>query len=634
MDTRKTLFWIDAVILSLLVILAVGVPLLFTSYTRSVFEVNKMLILRLVSIGVYGLWLFRYLLLRDNGIDHSSEESFSILGMRWKKIGLEWPMLAWFLLNILSLIFSQNIRIAIVGAYDRWEGIVTIANYLLLWLMIAKLIRTKTHAQIFLWSLIIPTLLSSFYGIFQSFGLDFMSWSVDPTHRVFACINNPVHFCAYVGMIVPLCVGGLMMYADRPYSKMRSWVQWGIFLMTIVIYYAQFLSFSRATWLGFIGSMTLFYLLMTDTFCKESKKRFVWDVLLTLFAIASYYILYIFNFNSKIFLSIPLNGMLVLYVVLGYVLFKKKSSVLSSQTAVDMGWIVGFLATVYATFVLDLQPIIGDMKQAIWVVVGMGFFLGFVKWMPSRLRLFLSRLVIILIFAKLQFVTETWLDIAMYGVLVYGYCKWVFSGSAQLTEKVSQWGGSFLVIFAFVLILPTFPQRINALFERKSEKIVFAASGKIESYKNTVLDRSPRTSMWKSSFPWIKQYALLGSGPDTIKFMYPDFRRPEYGVLEGGHNFTPDRLHNEYLNTFATRGIPATLVFYIWLLFGWGYLLLSKLYEFKNHPYRYLIMASMASAGVYLGQVFFNFGVLATLFLFYTVVGFGHALVVHKDFEQ
>ena len=130
--------------------------------------------------------------------------------------------------------------------------------------------------------------------------------------------------------------------------------------------------------------------------------------------------------------------------------------------------------------------------------------------------------------------------------------------------------------------------------------------------------------MWKSAFPWIKDQPILG--PDwTIKYYYPKYRRPEYGKLEGGHNFTPDRLHNEYLNTLATKGILGFIIHYI-VFIGGTTLMLLTFSNKTSQANQYLIVGLIGGAFVYLGQVMFNFGVVATLVYFYIFIGLGMAI--------
>ena len=62
-------------------------------------------------------------------------------GFRWRRIGLEIAITAWVLANLISIVVSENIFIGLIGAYDRWEGLATILNYILLFYMVAKLVN-------------------------------------------------------------------------------------------------------------------------------------------------------------------------------------------------------------------------------------------------------------------------------------------------------------------------------------------------------------------------------------------------------------------------------------------------------------------------------------------------------------
>ena len=155
--------------------------------------------------------------------------------------------------------------------------------------------------------------------------------------------------------------------------------------------------------------------------------------------------------------------------------------------------------------------------------------------------------------------------------------------------------------------------------------LVKQAQNKINSYKSIAIQGSARTSMWKSSVPWFLDHFLIGTGLDTIKYYYPKYRRPEYGKLEGGHNYTPDRLHNEYLNTLATKGIIGFTTYYVIFL---GFIFSSLIFYIHNESVknRFLIIGLLGGALVYLGQVLFNFGVVATLVFFYLFLSLSYGL--------
>lgn len=633
--------------ISLLFVLIVGIPLVFTPLTRSVFEVNKFLLLRYVSIIVYFLWLFKYVLFKANGIDNKPEESISIFSFRWKKIGLEIPVLIWLGINIISTIYSQNIFIAIIGAYDRWEGIISIINYMMLFYMYAKLVDKRIYLHWLTGGIIASTALSAFYGVFQSLGRDFMNWSVDPTMRVFACINNPVHFCAYMAMVVPLGLGWLLYISTKEQSMTKTplWLsisKWVVVGLVVLIYYAQFLSYSRAAWLGFIGAMTIFYIMVTKSFNVKSQKFFLMDFLFTTLGTAFFYFIAIFNYDQKALWI----GIILWLMVIGYILWSYFITDAYLSPIKQRFLIYGGIVLCYVISLMDLYQLFHTYLSQLVIFGFYCVLFCLLFWISIQLsesgRTFLSRLVIILIFTKLQFITISLTSIILYFVLVTSYYFLILRGNSSLLREKKFLILSFLIIFALILIIPTIPSQLDKLkaYTHRTEqttnslKAVENAEVKVESYKTIALQGSARVSMWKSSVPWIRDYWLIGSGPDTIKYMYPVYRRPEYGKLEGGHNFTPDRLHNEYLNTLATRGVFGALVYYIGIIGFWYFLVVKRLYQMKENPYMYLHIGLISGVTVYLGQVLFNFGVVATLFLFYVLLGLGLAVTAHADFIE
>jgi O-antigen ligase len=638
-QTAENIF--DYIFLSLFLILVIGTPLIFTSLTRSVFEVNKLLLLRLTTIITYAIWLFRYLLFKDNQIEDTESQYFSFFSFKWRKIGLEIPMLIWLGINILSTIFSQNIRIAIIGAYDRWEGIITITNYILLIVMFAKLIRKKYQLKWLIAGIIIPTALSSIYGVLQSLGFDFMHWSVDPTLRVFACINNPVHFCAYVSMVVPLGLSWLLFMSSKERKmaivpKWYAFIKWSVFFCTALIYYAQFLSFSRATWMGFIGSMTLFYLITTNSLNTKNNKTFIIDFFLTVLGIASIYLLYIFRLHRMS----PIIYIPIALIIVGYIIHCHRTSILMSPPQDDSP--VDFHISAIGISLLCIFTFIFDFSTLHWAIGVLVFlllvpiFLYLSINIKDNAKIFMSRLVIIIIFAKLQFVSISITSVFLYIVLLIGYYYLILKGNKDLYREKKFWLIAFLFIFGLVIVIPTVPYHVSNVFKFKTNfslQAVGNVEGRVHSYRKDAIKGTARTSMWKSAIPWIKDYWVLGTGPDTIKYMYPNYRRSEYGYLEGGHNFTPDRLHNEYLNTLATRGLFGFLIYYFGIMVGWYIIILNGWLKMRNSPYRYPMIGFMAGGSIYLGQVLFNFGVVATIVLFNINVGLALAIIKNKDFQ-
>ncbi|RAP33082.1 hypothetical protein DID75_03165 [Candidatus Marinamargulisbacteria bacterium SCGC AG-410-N11] len=780
--------------LLLLIILMVGNPTLFTSMTRSVFEVNKLLLLRIITIVSCSLWFFKYILFKDNNLSNQ-KNCYHFLGFTWHKTGLEIPLLIWIFTNILSTIFSADLKTSIIGAYDRWEGIVTVTNYAILILLFAKLITTKKQLKWILLSLIGATLFSSFYGVLQSLGHDFMFWSKDPTYRVFACINNPVHFCAFVGMIVPIGISylisiikdkqvdtillpnlksnhtiafilkailystafiiavkttiptvyssttiqiicltiitiilsetskqsipdkeniikwslfGILLFCSFMFDLVSfSKEQWvallslmilivsmaplpnlsltlkrTLFFSISIIFYSQLLSFSRATWVGFMIAMPIFYILINKTLINFNKiKQAFTETILLIFFAGIFCLTTIFKVHNYHFiLAIFIISLLI--TSLFFLIKIKKINILSTLPYILC---FAFLLLDNSLLIIKQYPIIPDLKMII---------LGYLTYIcyntPKQTKPLIEQLVIIFLFSQIQFINNSMLNIFTFISLILCYYFVGLKDSSKLNKEKKFYLLNFLIMFGLITILPTLSGIVDSatitLIQSRFIKIpttialticiftlysllllnklplikdkkfqirfglililipllIFPLKSKILNLKHSdtgkysiaknlqvktanryqnQLYTSARISMWKSAIPWFLDYPILGSGLDTVKLLYPVYRRPEYGILEGGHNYTPDRLHNEYLNTLVTKGIIGFIAFYFGLMGIWYFLSIKGFSKNNTHPLSNLLIGFMSSCAIYLIQVLFNFGVVATLVLFFAVMG-------------
>lgn len=768
-------------------ILSVGIPLLFSSYTRSVFEVNKLLLLRLVILIVYGAWFIKSCLLKDNNLQAKESESYTIFGFHWRRIGLEIPMLIWIILNFVSIVLSENIYIAYIGAYDRWEGLATILNYIFLFYMVAKLLDDFKYRLLIILICLFSTSISSVYGIIQSLGIDFMNWSTSPTSRVFACINNPVHFCAYVGMIVPIGISltyyflsqflsskasklkriplayylsfpislicGLILTFDSvisleffqyfifnsivfyiflnydtiiPLKKttlllflvsaliavlfsleliildrfqitLSAFCLLGFFVLrvinnknlflyrlcfatTLVVFYSMLLSFSRATIIGFCISMTLFYqlLLTKDTFNLSRNK-----IITLFFSSAFIHICLIFKLNMFGFgpavleMIILFLGFIGLYVssqdyIKLSLLFSKPISFISSLLFFIMLCIpfinLGSLDN-YSSLINALSIGIGvyfypHIRSSFYLnCVSLFLLLNITFYFSSFSEIInLSTLLLLIYFNFKKQNTNRYLSFTffatfiLFSFLIFIPTKLIILDSIKLLLPTMQSFSSLLNFIAIIsaisfLFLKLFPNSKKLLMSCSIAIIVCYFSLSFNTYKyyspssatllsdelkvartiegrmKNLSNNKARLFMWKSVPPWILSSPLLGTGPDTIRHLYPKYRHPKYGIHEGGHNFTPDRLHNEYLNTLVTKGILGFIVKYVFFYGGWFLIMISILLKHISSPKSLFLIGIICSPCIYLVQVLFNFGVVATLFLFYFLLGIGLSFV-------
>ena len=722
----KKLDLADKIINSALLWLVIGIPLLFSSVTRSVFEVWKLLLLRVVILVVSSAWITRRILYsKNNDSDIPPEERFTLFGLAWRKTGLEYPFLVWGVINVLATVFSQNVYVAIIGAYDRWEGIITIINYIFLFFIIAKLVKTESILHWVLLAIFGSTALSALYAIFQSVGIDFMHWSADPTQRTFACINNPVHYSAYIAMVVPLGMGWLlyqstsddhnqfftgwlnaksfsiMMFLETFFIYLCIYNSWSwyylvgsmfiflgmlvfngvynksdkihyffklyTFIATLIIYYSMYISYGRGTWMGFAPSMSFLYLILTGVIYSRSRKHFLADFLLTIPAIGMLYVSYAFNLYKRgAMILLPTAIIISAYALFTFWLSKQKSGekVFSNNDYINCV-IVFILTTLNISFgFLKLHPAIITVTSIASVLYVIYLAVTNYQW-----RYVFLRFVNIWAFLTLPFIAVSFKNIALYSACVVAV-YWVifrkdFVSIDLLNPERKRWLMLFLIIFGLTLALPMLPTHVQGLFAKQDNVSRTGRNiiSKVSQLERQALEGSARISMWKTSLGWagvpypyfkakdgkftmalhstawidgdgfkdkLRNYPILGTGPDTVKEMYPTFRRPDYGKLEGGHNLTPDKVHDEYLNQLITTGFSGFAVNYFWIFGAYIIIVLRYLRKYENNPYHYLILGAFIGTFIYQGQVFFNFGVVATKVLFYVLMGFAIAIGAHE----
>lgn len=654
---------VNRIYLSLCYTIIFGVTLFFSTATRSVFEVNKLGIVK-IAISILGILFFYDHLFGQNKWFFNHKKN------KWFNLSL---LLVW-LSNILSTVFSKNITVSIYGSYDRWEGIITTTFYLFMIYLISNK-KGLTNATNIIWAIIISGALSSLYGIVQSYGLDIISWSLDPSMRVFGSINNPVHYCAIMGMCTPLIIGQLFYTVNKNTDQAINFSQFliiifyyivvglitqlitlkhnslewiALFILVlgapyiyygilcikkpshqnilnilfnslILVIYAAYLSYSRATWLGITAATGLMFSITLFTKLELSKREF----LLTTFGCLTFtmasYLVFLFNLYT-ISNTMQIGSIIALILTVGLIVYPfKTNKFLLNIMSIGLLLSAQFYTTTYASsMILMAFMILCIYKKS-----------SHIFNLPTHL------IAIIIIFMNVQFVTISFIHFLNFLILLTSIIiseKTSRFNTPFGTSKIFQWKLATIVLIAFIIISPNIYlwSTKNSSNISNSKILVQQASKKINSFQSIAIEGSARSSMWKSSFPWIKDYIFLGSGLDTIKFYYPKYRRPEYGKLEGGHNYTPDRLHNEYLNTLATKGIVGFITYYL-IFIGGSFISLLLFIKNKSNQHQFLIVGLIGGGLVYLGQVLFNFGVVATLTYFFIFISLGIALKANNE---
>jgi len=129
-----------------------------------------------------------------------------------------------------------------------------------------------------------------------------------------------------------------------------------------------------------------------------------------------------------------------------------------------------------------------------------------------------------------------------------------------------------------------------------------------------------RVQMWESSLPLLTEKPLLGSGPDTFKYIFGKYK-PE-GWVEHVSDPLVDKAHSDILQTAITLGIPG-LVLYLWILVSFIWLSVKKIRALRSTQTVWLASGLAGAVLAYSVQVQFNFSHFTTAPFFWLFLGLG-----------
>ncbi|OOM76339.1 O-antigen ligase [Clostridium puniceum] len=137
---------------------------------------------------------------------------------------------------------------------------------------------------------------------------------------------------------------------------------------------------------------------------------------------------------------------------------------------------------------------------------------------------------------------------------------------------------------------------------------------------------SARGYIWSRSIPMIKNNLILGGGPDTFAFRFPQNDLIGKYYAYDVPNMVVDKPHNLYLQIALNNGFIALLAFLAIMII---YIADSvKLYAFKKYYEKPQVFGSVTCLGVvgYLFAGLFNDSVVSVAPVFWIVLGIGIAL--------
>jgi len=156
--------------------------------------------------------------------------------------------------------------------------------------------------------------------------------------------------------------------------------------------------------------------------------------------------------------------------------------------------------------------------------------------------------------------------------------------------------------------LKRFMQTVSteAVGEQKSPKLAGGAAS--------------RVFMWRDAMSIVKDYPLLGTGPETFGMVYSKYRSLDLIRNEGGEYGRPDRVHNDLIDLAITKGISGVLA-YLWFLFVFIMVCLRVVKEMPARKESIFAIAILSGGLGYFVQNQFCFWILPSTALFFIMAG-------------
>ncbi len=214
---------------------------------------------------------------------------------------------------------------------------------------------------------------------------------------------------------------------------------------------------------------------------------------------------------------------------------------------------------------------------------------------PKPINLVAAALLFALLVAAMT--RGVWLGIFVSALLTI----WVFRDFAKEHKKQIL---VLVIVFSLIFVFMSFDQYLlNRLFSLTAEM------------DNLLTDRaalgSGRGTIYRHTVPLLKDYLLIGSGPETFQEVFD--QEAWYAFRESRTTYV-DRAHSEPLHMWVTLGFPylAAYFFLVWIT------LKKRKEHFGNDPF---LLGLFFAVLTYLVQSMFNISVLSVAPLYYILLG-------------
>ena len=234
--------------------------------------------------------------------------------------------------------------------------------------------------------------------------------------------------------------------------------------------------------------------------------------------------------------------------------------------------------------------------------------------------------------------------VGLFFASIFGLIYVIKNRNKSLIKNTLQIVIGFIIIFVIALNSPKWTSKlinsINSHINTNNSNIEIVENDLLQNrldvmnieLQSAIKDKNVKNSfgsyrieIWSIVLGVIPKVPLLGTGPDTLAYSLIKYNTNDALAYIKGHGQYIDKAHNEYLQIAATMGIPALIVYLIFL----GQILVKQKNMFKDTGSFILVIPIIS----YICQAFFNISTIGIAPIFWCILGLIQNIDVKKKLQ-
>lgn len=244
------------------------IPIFFSFFikTNNVFELNKIIIFKILTHLLFLFSLLKIILYKDERVHFLNLKNYF-----WRNRFLIFVLLFFTLSLAFSTFLAANRDNSLFGLYDRQEGLNSYLYYLLYFFLTLFNIRTKRQIENIIKTLVVSSLLVCVYGLIQAAGHDFFSWIESTRIRTTSTFGQPNILSAYLLLVYPFTI--YLVFNSKNFFKRAFYLF--VFVMQVI---NLFFTYSISGWLGFAFGIFILAIIFFKNESSVISKFFKKDI--------------------------------------------------------------------------------------------------------------------------------------------------------------------------------------------------------------------------------------------------------------------------------------------------------------------------------------------------------------------